>query len=836
LCAKWPVDELAHMLETQREADGPSRRHKLLLRKDGLVLSAPSSGGDIVFKQNLLAAGSDAAAEAARGNNGSMLEKDEHGAPSLVGFAASHGYRSFPGLGWSVLVEQDAKIAFASTERLKLLTVGLGALVAFLVSLASIGISRRIAEPILKVSAVASQVAEGNFDVRVGHASRGKDDEIGSLARVFDKMIEDLKSKRAQLVDKEHVDSLIRSIVDMLVVLDRDGRIRTLNRPAQGLLGWSEIELTGQSAGVLFDLSEEQYRAWIETVLASGRAGSPELNFVTRDKRRIPVSVSSSVMRDRDGEPAGIVCIARDVTDQHAAQEALLQGKEAAEEANRVKSHFLANMSHELRTPLNAIIGYSELLQDEATELGQPDMIPDLTKIHGAGKHLLALINDILDLSKIEAGKMDLFLERFEVRPLIEEVRATILPLVEKNSNVLELQLAPDVGHMHGDVTRVRQILFNLLSNACKFTDHGAVSLSVERQRRSGGDWIVIRVADSGIGMTPAQLGKLFQAFTQADSSTSRKYGGTGLGLVICRRFCQMMGGDVSVTSEPGKGSVFTVELPAEAHKPAAPEAAAPEPEAPAAEAPLPLRGTILVVDDDPAASELLERALSKERFRVVRAAGGEEGLRLARELRPFVMTLDVLMPGMDGWTVLREMKRDPALAVIPVIVVTMTDDRSLAFSLGASDFVRKPIDRDRLASVLKRFEENGRAGSVLIVDDDPAVRELMSRSLAGVGWSVTDAANGRMALERLEQAVPDLIVLDLMMPEMDGFEMLARLQQREAWSQIPVVVVTARDVTPEILLRLGANVRKVFHKTSISRDDLVQEVMALAPRSSAAV
>jgi len=819
LCAKWPVDELAHMLETQREADGPSRRHKLLLRKDGLVLSAPSSGGDIVFKQNLLAAGSDAAAEAARGNNGSMLEKDEHGVPSLVGYAASHGYRSFPGLGWSVLVEQDAKIAFASTERLKLLTVGLGALVAFLVSLASIGISRRIAEPILKVSAVASQVAEGNFDVRVGHASRGKDDEIGSLARVFDKMIEDLKSKRAQLVDKEHVDSLIRSIVDMLVVLDRDGRIRTLNRPAQGLLGWSEIELTGQSAGVLFDLSEEQYRAWIETVLASGRAGSPELNFVTRDKRRIPVSVSSSVMRDRDGEPAGIVCIARDVTDQHAAQEALLQGKEAAEEANRVKSHFLANMSHELRTPLNAIIGYSELLMEDVPDEGAQ---ADLRKIHASGRHLLELINDVLDFSKIEAGKMELHPEDFEVEPLVREVAETVRPSAEKNGNRVVARCGPEVGTVHADVTRVKQALLNLASNAAKFTQNGEVAIGASRHSIPGRETIMLEVRDTGIGMTIEQVGRLFRDFQQADASTTRKYGGTGLGLSISRRMCRMMGGDILVQSTPGAGSTFTIQLPCAPSAqplPASTKATATRAPAGPAEAPL-----VLVVDDDPAVREFMSRFLERDGYRVLTAENGIHALELAREHRPTAITLDVMMPQVDGWTVLAAIKGDPSLADIPVILVTIVDEKQRGYSLGATDYMVKPIDRRRLSELLRSLSGRS-AGTLLVVDDDEGSRALVRQAIEREGWTVVEAENGAKALDAVRARAPDAIVLDLMMPEMNGFEFLARLRDRAEWRAIPVVVVSAMDLGEDDRARLRGHVEAVLRKSGQDREGLMQEV-----------
>ena len=523
--------------------------------------------------------------------------------------------------------------------------------------------------------------------------------------------------------------------------------------------------------------------------------------------------------------------------------EELMLAKEGAEQANRTKSAFLANMSHELRTPLNAIIGYSEMLQEEAMDSGQEDAVPDLKKIHAAGKHLLALINDILDLSKIEAGKMELYLETFDVKALVDDVRSTIHPLVERNANVLEVDCPPDIGAMHADVTRVRQVLFNLLSNASKFTEKGKVRITVTRDETPEGDWVTFRVADTGIGMTPEQLGRLFQAFTQADASTSRKYGGTGLGLVICRRFCQMMGGDVSVASDPGKGSVFIVSLPARINREKSDGVRISSTESGSvrmAEPPtlVPSRGTVLVIDDDPNACDLMMRSLAREGFRVLVANNGQEGLKMARESHPNVITLDVLMPGMDGWAVIRALKADPELRAIPVIMITMADDRSLGYALGASDYITKPIDRDRLAASVARFRLGGTPGSVLVVEDDPATREIMVRTLEADGWTAAEAENGRVAIERLKAHVPDLILLDLMMPEMDGFEFVSRIRDNEEWRKVPVVVVTAKDITPQDQMRLEGNVRKIFHKATYTREELVGEIRSAietpAPRAAA--
>jgi hypothetical protein len=494
----------------------------------------------------------------------------------------------------------------------------------------------------------------------------------------------------------------------------------------------------------------------------------------------------------------------------------------AAREANRAKSDFLANMSHELRTPLNAIIGYSEMLREEAQDLGDQAYIPDLDKIRGAGRHLLALINDILDLSKIEAGRMELYYETFDIRQIIDDVANTIVPLAEKNRNRVQVTCAEDTGSMHCDLTKVRQTLFNLLSNACKFTKDGTVGLSAVRETgRDGSPWIVFSVWDTGIGMTPEQLGRIFEAFTQAESSTTRNYGGTGLGLAITRSFSQMMGGDVTVASESGKGSTFTIRLPAA--PPAVREAGAAEAEAVEAEAPAARTAkTVLVVDDDANARDLLRRHLRRGPYRVETAENGEEALRLARELMPDAITLDVLMPSMDGWAVLTALKEDPELEKIPVIMLSVVDDEHIGYSLGASAYLTKPIDRDRLLAVLQRLCPVAEGRCVLLIEDDEPTREMVRRTLEAAAWSVMEAENGRVGLERLDQAVPDLVLLDLMMPEMDGFQFLSRMRETPAWRAIPVVVVTAKTLTEAERERLSDG----YVKNLIRKDEHALETL----------
>ena len=501
------------------------------------------------------------------------------------------------------------------------------------------------------------------------------------------------------------------------------------------------------------------------------------------------------------------------------------------EVASRYKSEFLANMSHELRTPLNAIIGYSEMLEEEAQDLGHEPFIPDLQKIHGAGKHLLSLINNVLDLSKIEAGKMDLYLEDFEVVPMIQEVVTTVKPLVEKNANTLKLEYADGVGSMRADLTKVRQTLFNLLSNACKFTQGGVISLRATRERLDGARWITFRISDTGIGMSPEQSSKLFQAFTQADASTSRRYGGTGLGLAISQKFCHMMGGEIIVDSALGQGSTFTVRLPAEVMEPKATQTPFNEPAAAGLQA---TEGTpaVLVIDDDPTVHDLMNRFLGKEGLRIVAATSGEEGIRLARETHPAVITLDVLMPGMDGWAVLTALKSDPDLVDIPVIMLTIMDEKHMGYALGAADYLTKPIDWERLTGLLLRYECARPPCPLLVVEDDASLREMLRRRLEKEGWTVIEAENGRVALERMTERQPDLILLDLMMPEMDGFQFLDEIRKHNAWRSIPVIVVTAKELAAEDRLRLNGSVEKILQKGAYSREDLIREVRDLVTAS----
>ncbi len=505
-----------------------------------------------------------------------------------------------------------------------------------------------------------------------------------------------------------------------------------------------------------------------------------------------------------------------------AAREEAEVAKEAAEGANRAKSSFLANMSHELRTPLSAVIGYSEMMEEEVEDLGETGLLADLGKIKSNARHLLSLINDVLDLSKIEANRMDTSAEDVEVATLVEEAASTVGALVGQKNNQLVVEVAPDVGAMHTDVVKLRQCLFNLLSNASKFTENGRITLHVHREGEMGAATLLFRIADTGIGMTEEQIGRLFQRFSQADEATTRKFGGTGLGLAITRAFAQLLGGDIAVESTYGQGTTFTLRLPAYMPEQQTYE----DGSAVAGQEEKGERQTVLVIDDDPAQRDLMVRFLERQNFTVRTASNGPSGLEIARMVRPRAITLDVMMPHVDGWAVLSALKADPELAKIPVVMVTFHSDKGLSAALGAAEHVDKPVQWDKLRRLMERFRDAD--GDVLVVDDDPGVRERLRRTLERQGWSVVEAADGREALAKVVHGPPRAILLDLTMPVMDGFAFLHDLRERPGCADIPVIVFSARELSTEDRNRLHEADRILAKTTSLK--DVTAELRVLVP------
>jgi len=783
-----------------------------------------------------------------------------------------------PALGWIVFLEQPVDEAYGPL-RTKL---ALGAIVVILgmgfAVLASVFLARRMVAPIQQLQEGAARVGAGELDHRIDIRTG---DELESLAHEFNRATAQLRDAQRNLEQKveERTAELSRSVAELQGLGDVVQAVNSsldLQQVLETIVAHA-VQLSRAKGGTIYEFDESSGTflpranfgvsdAMVE-VLRESRIGTGDTTVGQCARERIPVQMTDVAqgtdyrVRDlllqegirsvlavpllredrvigalviRRSEPGEFPQAAVALLQTFAAQSVLAiqnarqfqeiqeKGEELAA-ASQHKSQFLANMSHELRTPLNAIIGVSEMLIEDARDLKRDDEIEPLERVLRAGRHLLALINDILDLSKVEAGKMDLHLESFPVAPLIEDVIRTIQPLAQKGGNELVVDCPGDVGTMHADQTRVRQALLNLTSNSNKFTQGGKVTISVRRAIEGSGAWITMAVTDTGIGMTPEQVARLFQEFMQADASTTRKYGGTGLGLAISRRFCQMMGGDITVESALGRGSTFTIRLPAEVlgAQPIPLARSAPAAQVPAASAASPI---VLVVDDDSTVRDVTQRFLTREGFSVVTVDGGREGLRLARELHPAAITLDVMMPDIDGWTVLAAIKGDPALADIPVILMTIMDEKNRGYSLGAADYMVKPVDRERLGVILRRIVGPG-ARRVLVVDDDDIMRRGVLQALEKEGWKVGEADNGRAGLERLGEALPDVIVLDLMMPEMDGFEFLEALRKHAEWRHLPVVVVTAKDLTEEDHRRLNGEVERVLQKDAPTRDDMLREV-----------
>ncbi len=618
--------------------------------------------------------------------------------------------------------------------------------------------------------------------------------------------------------------------------LDTQGVLIFINPAAAEMMGYTPEELIGckqhqiihyaKADGTPFLLEDCK----IHTAMHDGKIYRiTDEVFWRNDGRPFPVEyIVSPIMED--DRIQGCVVTFKDITQRKQTEEILRRAKEDAEQANLAKSSFLANMSHELRTPLNAIIGYTDMLVEDARDSGLDGFVSDLYKVRTAGAHLLGLINDVLDLSKIEAGKMDVELHKIELASLIGDIQNTALPLMNKYENTLISNIPKILGEMNTDSTKLRQILLNLLSNAAKFTKNGQITLTVTLSNSSdnhGAQWVSFAVQDTGIGMTLEQQDKVFDAFTQADSTTTRKYGGTGLGLAISKKFAEMLGGTIVLTSEFGVGSCFTLHLPADSSSAEAALIAGLHQES--AEERTSGKGTVVVVVmADEELGKAIQAKLNRRGYSAALAVTGREGLDLITKLQPDVLMMPPELPDMTVERFALELHANPFFTELPIILVGDADtQKALVKNVVIAKWLPETSNSEQLLQTVGQYRvDYHKSPLVMVVDDTNELRRTMGFALKKQGWRVIQCGSGNQALRQLDERRPHLIVLDLMMPDMDGFEFLTHVRKSETWYTIPVIVVTALELDKELLMRLKNQVTRIIYKT---QDSLLVELTAVA-------
>ena len=675
-------------------------------------------------------------------------------------------------------------------------------------SLSYLGVPILVGKRAIGAISVQSTQKAGRFDEEDQHL-------LSTIAANVGAAIENARLFAEVARQKKYFETFFQYSPAAVVVVDFNGNVISWNPAAEGLFGYSAQEAIGRNVDDLVANDPQiQAEARSYTKRATDELGRVEVigrrtrkdgSFVDVEVKALPISV--------EGTMFGLLVIYHDISE-------IEQARRAAEEANQAKSAFLANMSHELRTPLNAIIGFTRIVRRKGEEALPEKQLENLDKVLVSAEHLLGLINTILDIAKIEAGRMELQISDFSLAALVDGCLATSQPLAKPGVRLLS-SLPPDLPQMHSDEEKIRQVLLNLLSNAAKFTREGSIQVIGEVK----GERISLAVQDSGIGIAPENLHKIFEEFQQADNTTTREYGGTGLGLSISRSLAKLLGGDLTVSSVEGQGSTFTLTIPMHF----GPVAAAPDGKGELVSTKLePDKPIVLVIDDQPDMFHILQQNLGDAGYQVVGALSGEEGIEKARSLHPFAITLDIMMPRKDGWQVLYELKNDPQTKDIPVIILTIVDNKPMGFRLGASDYLVKPLNEKSVLDALRRLaKSNGGVGprKLLVVDDDPKVVDMVQQMLDGEGFAIESAADGVEALTHLKGNQPDAILLDLLMPRMDGFQLIDEIHKQPRLGAIPIIVLTAKSLSNEEQAQLEKSVASIVQKQGLGSETLIKEI-----------
>ena len=644
--------------------------------------------------------------------------------------------------------------------------------------------------------------------------------DISERKRVEDRLRESEEKSRV----------FMETASDLMNITDKDGKITYVNDSMARTLGYSKEELIGMHITQLLSKEslEKDFKPNWGKFLTNGKI-SLEATFLTKEGKEIYCEMKAVAVYDGDGNYAGGRAVHRDITERKRMEQELVEDGRKLEQASQAKSEFLASMSHELRTPLNAVIGFSEIMLDGVAGEISDEQRDYLTDILESGEHLLKLINDVLDLSKVEAGKMELRVESLNLADIVTETSQTVSTLLDDKKLELRVNLQEGLPSVSADRTRLKQVFLNLLSNAIKFTPSGG-EIAIEGSSKD--EWCYVSVVDNGIGISKEDQERIFQPFVQGKTPPEQAKEGTGLGLTLSREFIEACGGRIWVESEYGKGSRFTFTLPLTKESESHQEIQRKKP----AEVihrlrkiPLkPGQKTILVVDDDRKSRTLMEAWLREEGYAVVQASSGDEGIRQAKELMPAAIILDLLMPDKDGWQVLQELKSTPKTRDIPVIVASVTEEKELCFSLGAVDYFAKPVNKRRFLGKMANLGVT-RGKEVLVVDDNPADVRLVASILEAENIKVLRAYGGYEGLKIAKEHKPALIVLDLVMPDCCGFEVIERLHGEEGTRHIPVVVFTVKDLTEDELNMLSSHVAAIVRKAAFKREDFLSEVRKAA-------